>query len=205
MTPYGSEAGPGHRHIVHDIKVIAPITPNGAYPSRNPAAAHEVPVALPPGPGLDSGRPLHRLAEVRRQEGLKLRTIARRLGIPVAKVLEQERPATDLRLSDLYRWQDALGVPVSELLEESGYGLSRQTKLRATLVRIIKTVRSIQESARQRSIRRMGQTLAEELIEIMPELEGIVAWPKDGQKRGAGEPGQAYVRGIGFDVFYDRK
>ena len=161
---------------------IAPVTPSGAQLGGESAAAQKGPVALPSSAGPGSGRPLHRLAEVRRQERLEPHTLARRLGISTKQVREQEQPAADMRLSDLYRWQDALGVPASELLEESGCNLSRPTKTRATLVRVMKTVRSIQEEARQSSIRRL-EMLADELLGIMPELEGSVAWPTTGRRR----------------------
>ncbi len=43
----------------------------------------------------------------------------------VKTVRQQEEETSDLRLSDLYRWQQALDVPVNELLTEDAEPLSR--------------------------------------------------------------------------------
>jgi transcriptional regulator with XRE-family HTH domain len=143
------------------------------------------------------------LGEIRRQEGLRPDTVARRLGISIGQLLAQEQPTADIRLSDLYRWQAALGVPASELLEESGCDFSRPTRLRATLLRVMKTVRSIQEQAREDSIRRLAERLAGDLVGMMPELEGTAAWPTLGQRGKARDLGQAFFRRIGLDAIDD--
>ena len=53
-------------------------------------------------------RHLHRIAEVRRLQGVTLRNVSRRLGAPLAAVRRQEQPDCDLRLSDLLQWQEVL-------------------------------------------------------------------------------------------------
>ena len=65
------------------------------------AAADGGPVSAPRAGGL------HRIADVRRQQGVTLRNVARRLGIPLPVVRRQEQPDSDLRLSELLRWQRA--------------------------------------------------------------------------------------------------
>jgi DNA-binding XRE family transcriptional regulator len=47
-------------------------------------------------------RPLHRLAEVRRTQGVSRRTVARRLHLDMASVKHMEEEDTDLSLSTLY-------------------------------------------------------------------------------------------------------
>ena len=59
---------------------------------------------------------LHRLAEVRVQQGLSTRVLAKRLGTTPQELDRQLSPFSDLRLSELYKWQAALDVPVAELL-----------------------------------------------------------------------------------------
>ena len=73
----------------------------------------------------EPGRPLHRIQEVRRLQGMSLRTAARQLGTDVRSIRAQEQASTDLKLSDLYRWQEALEVPIGELLVEDNEPLSR--------------------------------------------------------------------------------
>src|SRR3954469_11177916 len=80
-------------------------------------------------------RKLNRIREVRYQQGVSLRTACRHLGLDVKTVRQQEEESTDLKLSDLYRWQQALDVPVAELLSEEDAPLSRPVMERARLVR----------------------------------------------------------------------
>jgi transcriptional regulator with XRE-family HTH domain len=161
--------------------------------------ASTVAVALPPGNPEPLGRPLHRLGEVRRREGLSRYAIARRMRISVGKVEEQEDPSCDMRLSDLQRWQQALNVPVAELLNEPEGELSQPIQLRAHLLKAMKTVRSIQQRARQATLQRLAQTLVNQLLELMPELEGIAPWPTVGIRRRKTDLGQAFLRRIALD------
>src|SRR5687767_14686390 len=83
---------------------------------------------------------LQRVAEVRAQQGLSLRTMARRMNVEVKELRRQEEPTTDLTLSELRRWQKALDVPLVDLLEDESQSLSRPVNERAKMVRIMKTV-----------------------------------------------------------------
>lgn len=133
-----------------------------------------------PGTGFNahgfSDRRLHRLAEVRKQEGVTLSTIARKMATGVGKVRNQEVENADIRLSDLYKWQEALGVPLAELLVDPTTELSRPIQQRAQLVRVMKTALSIRDRARTAVVRRMAQNMIKLLIEIMPELREVRAW-----------------------------
>ena len=101
-------------------------------------------------------RALHRLATVRRLQGISRRTVARRLNVEVAEIRRQEEETNDLPLSVLYEWQKALDVPVAELLVESEDALSQPLLQRAQLVRLMKTALAILEHGRQRDHARDG-------------------------------------------------
>jgi transcriptional regulator with XRE-family HTH domain len=146
-------------------------------------------------------RPLHRLREIRQREGVTRGTVARLLGVSAREVERQEQPSSDIPLSTVRRWQKVLGVPLVELLDDSDNELSAPVQLRARLLRIMKTVRSIQERAQHGAIHRLAETLAEQLIEVMPELKDTAAWPTVGQWRKEREPGQAYFRGHSLGAF----
>ncbi len=161
----------------------------------------EVSVALPPARSPASGRPLQRLGEVRRREGLPRGRIAHRLGVSVRQVEQQEEPSSDMSLSDLYRWQEALGVPAAELLQEPAEELSPPVQLRARLVRVMKTARLIEEMARQTPVRRLVKSLLDQLLEVMPELKETTAWPVVGHRRRQDELGQAFFRRLSRDFF----
>ncbi len=147
--------------------------------------------------------PLQRLAAVRRRQGLSRRTVARRLNVDISQVRREEDETADLTLSTLYAWQRALEVPISELLVEPTDTLTTPILERSQLVRLMKTTLSIIEQAKQPSIRRMAQTMANQLLEIMPELAGVSAWHTVGQRRRLDELGVAAQRRLSDDLFLE--
>jgi transcriptional regulator with XRE-family HTH domain len=148
------------------------------------------------------GRPLHRIQAVRDQQGMSLRTAARQLGIDVRAVRAQEQPCTDLRLSDLYRWQQVLDVPAADLLEESSEPLSRPVAERAKMVRVMKTAASLLESAESPATRRMAENLVQQLCDVMPELKEVSPWHTVGQRRSLEELGRAAEQVIDDSSMY---
>ena len=147
-------------------------------------AVHHVPVPNVPAHDAPSQRPvqpLQRVAAVRRQQGISRRTVARRMNVELSTIREQESETYDMTLSQLYEWQKALEVPVSELLVEADDNLAATIMHRAQLVRLMKSALAIKENAKQESIRRMIETLIDQLLEIMPELSGVGPWHAVGQ------------------------
>lgn len=118
-------------------------------------------------------RRLHRIQTVRRQQEVTLRTAARKLGTTLREARLQEDESTDLRLSDLLKWQKILGVPLLDLLVEPDTGLSRPVGERARLVRLMKTAMVLFETASSAPLRRLAQNLVGQLLELMPELRGV--------------------------------
>jgi transcriptional regulator with XRE-family HTH domain len=157
----------------------------------------------PPVP-ISSQRPLHRLAAVRRLQGVSRRAIARRLNVDIATVKAQECETNDLPLSVLYQWQEMLEVPVTELLVESEEPLSPPIQHRARMVRVMKTVLAILERSSQVGVKRMAENLVAQLTEVMPELKGVSAWHAVGQRRRLDEYGRAAERRFTPDCFYLR-
>jgi len=145
--------------------------------------------------------PLHRLAAVRRQQGISQRNIARRLSIDIATVREQEEETTDLPLSALYLWQRILEVPIAELLVDSNAPLSPPVFERARMVKVMKTVAAIAEKAETPSMKRLLQMLIEQLLEIMPELTDVAPWHTVGQRRTLDEYGRVVERQLPDDMF----
>ena len=147
------------------------------------------PQVMPGGSG--SGYPqLQQLGAARRRQGLSVRCVAQRLQKTVTEVRLQEDEGADLLLSELYRWQAALDVPVEELLCEPEDSLSRRVLTRARMLRIMKTARAIRRQARSESERRLARLLEEQLLELMPELKEVAAWPRVGHRRTNDECGR---------------
>lgn len=132
----------------------------------------------------------HRIREVRAQQGISLRTVARHMRTDLRSVRAQEEEDADLRLSELYDWHRALDVPVAELLVESDDELSRPVLERARMVRIMKTAQALLEKAPNPAMKRMTETLVNQLVEVMPELEAVTAWHSVGQRRSLEELGR---------------
>jgi transcriptional regulator with XRE-family HTH domain len=146
----------------------------------------------------------HRIAEVRREQGISLRSAARQLNLDTASVRYQEKPATDLRLSDLQRWQHALEVPIADLLVDPGTPLSRPVMERARLVKLMKTAQAISEQAEAvglEGIHRMATMMVQQLTEVMPELAHISAWHSVGQRRSLDDYGRVVERRLRDDFF----
>jgi transcriptional regulator with XRE-family HTH domain len=133
---------------------------------------------------------LHRIAEVRAEQGVSLRSVSRRTGIEVRKLKQQEDPHYNLSLAELLVWQRALDVPLSDLLIDSTSKLSQPVQQRAQLVKIMKTVAAIAEVATTPRVSRMVMMLREQLLELMPELKEVSAWPNYGQRRAPNQVGK---------------
>jgi transcriptional regulator with XRE-family HTH domain len=146
--------------------------------------------------------PLHRLSSARRAEGLSCRAVARRLQVDVAAIKRQEQPGSDLLLSELYQWQEALGVPIAELVVESDGLLSTLVRRRAQLVRVMKTALAIQEASTEEPIRRMAAMLIDQLSAIMPQLRNGQAWHTIGIRRSRNEFGAAAERQVPADTLF---
>jgi transcriptional regulator with XRE-family HTH domain len=171
---------------------------------------HEIPMdttlghlPLPPVQASSDKKPLHRIADVRRRQGISVRSAARRMHTSIDQVRRQEEPANDMLLSELMRWQQALDVPLADLLVEGDGPLSEPIMTRARLLRIMKTVRAIKETATSSSIQRFATMLEQQLVELMPELKDVAAWHSIGQRRSPNEVGRTAERVLPDNFFHD--
>jgi hypothetical protein len=171
--------------------------------------AHDIPFEtgfsqVPVPPLTPSGvRPLHRVADARRRQGISVRSAARRMQTSMEQVRRQEDPNCDMLVSELHRWQKALEVPIAELLVDADAPLSEPVLTRARLLRVMKTVRAIREAAHSPSIQRFATMLEQQLVELMPELKDVTAWHSVGQRRSPNELGRIAERVIPDNYFND--
>ncbi|MDR0392195.1 MAG: helix-turn-helix domain-containing protein [Planctomycetaceae bacterium] len=147
----------------------------------------------------------HRIAAVRLEQGVSLSRAAKRLHLDISEAREQENESTDLKLSQLYKWRDILDISVGELVVEPEEIPTNPIKNRCQLVRLMKTVRSIIIESNSEVILILARHLESQLIELMPELATIAAWPSLGQSRNAHSPGAAVTRCQGFGNIYLRR
>ncbi|TWT73734.1 hypothetical protein Pla123a_36270 [Posidoniimonas polymericola] len=154
----------------------APVAPTGKQPAQT--------------------RPLHRISEVQKEQGVSHRSVVRRTGMSMEQVRSQLDPKADLRLSDLYTWQQALEVPIADLLVDSEAPLSGAVLNRARMLRTMKTVRAMKEANNEQNMDRFITMLENQLLEIMPELQEVTAWHTVGQRRTHEEMGRVAERTI---------
>jgi len=172
---------------------------NGAASNGADRNGTALPEAAPDSPKVPSE--LHRIGEVRMQQGSSLRSVSRKMNLTVQEVREQENSTTDLRITDLLKWQEVLEVPLTDLLIDSEGPLSEPVCERARMLRIMKTAKAIQEGAHNRSIIRLANMLIDQLVEIMPELSDVSAWHTVGQRRTQDEVGRIVERSIPDNFF----
>lgn len=150
-----------------------------------------------------SEQPLQHLGEARRRQGLSIRCVAQQLHKTIAEVRAQEAESADLPLSELYRWQVVLDVPMEELLSGPEETLSPRVLTRARLLRIMKTARSIRNQAHTEPQRRLARLLISQLLEIMPELKDVSGWPVVGHRRTTDEVGRIAENPISDNWMYE--
>ena len=146
---------------------------------------------------------LQKLGAARCRQGLSVRCVAQRLGRTVNEIRAQENERADLLLSELYRWQQALEVPLEELLAEPEDTLSPRVLMRAQLLKVMKTAMAIRRQARSEAERRLGRLLTEQLLEIMPELKEVSGWPAVGHRRRADEIGRIGENPVSDDWLHE--
>ena len=149
------------------------------------------------------GKPLQRIHEVREQQGSSLRSVARKLNLPMQEVRAQEEPTTDLRISELLKWQEILDVPLADLLIDTQGPLSEPVGNRASMLRVMKTAKAILETTKDESSQRLAKMLVDQLVQIMPELAEVSAWHTVGQRRTQDEVGRIVERSIPDSFFND--
>ena len=144
---------------------------------------------------------MHRIKTVRKQQGVTVRSAARQMEIDVRRVRGEEDAWSDLRLSTMYRWQKMLEVPLIDLVVETNEPLSRPVMERARMIKLMKTAVTILERTPTVAVRRLTQMLISQLVEIMPETEGIGPWQSVGQQRTLNELGRIVERRLPDDFF----
>ena len=156
-------------------------------------------------PSVSSAPPraLHRISEVRQQQGVSVRSAARRLGLSMQEVRSQEQAACDLRLSQLHQWQQVLEVPLADLLIDTAGPLSEPVNQRAHMLLVMKTAKAMAEAAHEPSMQRLAAMLVNQLVELMPELKEVSAWHSVGQRRTQDEMGRIVERTIPDSFFGD--
>jgi transcriptional regulator with XRE-family HTH domain len=147
--------------------------------------------------------PMHRLRAVRQEQGYTLRRVAQQMKMDIEEVRQEEDEFSDLPLSRLMDWQRVLEVPLVDLLVETESPLSAPVLQRARMVRLMKTAVAILERTDNTGVRRLAQALAEQLKEIMPELDGVTAWPTTSDRRSAGRLGRIVEQTYDIDVRLD--
>lgn len=210
-VPANGHATPnGHAPANDQVAANGHSAANGRSAGNGLAAGNGQPATIATGDGaatrqaaLARSQPMQQLGEARRRQGLSVRCVAQRLNMTVGEVRAQEEGRADMLLSDLYRWQAVLEVPLEELLADPQDALSPRVLMRARMLRVMKTARALRAQARSESEHRLAKLLISQLIEIMPELKEVSAWPTVGHRRTADEMGRIAEHPIPDDFMHE--
>jgi transcriptional regulator with XRE-family HTH domain len=146
---------------------------------------------------------LHRIRAVRQEQGMSLRRVAQQMKMDIEVLREEEERDTDMPLSRLYAWQKALEVPVADLLVDNDSPLSAPVLQRARMVRLMKSVAGILEKAHDPTMRRLAEGMADQLKQMMPELEGVTAWHEASDRRQPVRFGRIVQQVYSYDFHVD--
>lgn len=117
--------------------------------------------------------PLHRIDRACLRRGISAEAAAGWLNLEPSEVQEQLDQQSDMKLSQLYEWQELLGAPLTELLVDPDDVLADPVQAQAELGKIMEAAISIKKGSRQASTRRLAIMLIEQLIELAPKLESV--------------------------------
>jgi transcriptional regulator with XRE-family HTH domain len=148
-------------------------------------------------------RELHRLSIVRKLRKLTLNEVARQLQLPYEEARRQEQETSDLALSQLYRWQRLLQVPIADLLVDGDESLGVPAVKKEALTAVLEVALQIIAHTRQPGIRRIAHTLVDQLVELSPELKPIADAHTAGQAHLFDEQGRALKGALPVDFFLD--
>ncbi len=161
-----------------------------------------------PLPKIQRREVFHRLAEVRNEQGLSLRTVCRRLGDSMNQVRQQECETYDLRISQLYAWQAALEVPLWECIFAPVDGLEANVGSRAAMLVSAKLLKSILEPDNVfGEAKVLLELLVGQISECFPDFSGymaeIGAMHTVGQRRSTDELGAIAYRAVPDSYFME--
>ena len=133
-----------------------------------------------------------------------MRCVAQRLNKTVGEVREQEDERADITLSELYRWQKVLEVPFEELLREpTGCAFAARADACPDAADHENGPRIARLRPGPKAKRGWPAVLIGQLIEIMPELKEVAAWPTVGHRRTADELGRIAEHPVPDDWMYE--
>ena len=155
------------------------------------------------GNGNGSRKPLHRIGQIRSQQDISVRALARKMDLSASQIRIQEDPNCDISLSSLYRWQQALNVPAVELLVEPGECLSSPIQIRARLLRMMKTIATLLAEPQSVRTTDMIENLKTEILAVMPEVEHVDRWHGCSTSRDGGDVAAAVLRQIDDALLMD--
>jgi transcriptional regulator with XRE-family HTH domain len=98
--------------------------------------------------------------------------------VTVSQAKAEEEGERDLSITDLHRWQQALNIPLEELLVPPTTSLSEPIRQRACMIRAGKTAKTLLKTCQGVRNQRLARRLMDQLVELMPELAEVGAWPE---------------------------
>jgi transcriptional regulator with XRE-family HTH domain len=119
---------------------------------------------------------VHQVELARHCKGLSRRDVARRMDVDLNEVKRQENETTDLRLTELYRWQEALDATLPELLTGDHDPISTPEIDSRRMAKMLNATTEIRKTTNQSQVHRLAQMLLWQLGELSPQMDGLRQW-----------------------------
>lgn len=133
-------------------------------------------------------KPLHRIREVMRRQEVTNRTLARHLGVGEAVARLLSVSSHDLTISQLVTIAKCLDCPPAELLVDSAS--DELVKMRAMVLRLARITNTIIAQAPTASVKALGESLRNMILDVMPQAAGTGELMAVGQRRSLDDLGR---------------
>lgn len=114
--------------------------------------------------------PLHRIREIRLRQQLGCRTLGSKIGMSEGEFSQFERQ-DDVKLFQLVKIAQALGVPIAELIRDEPN--DELLRLRGFVLRVVKSANTLIERLEAGDCQNLALELRREAVEMMPEAAAV--------------------------------
>ncbi|MCR5359895.1 MAG: helix-turn-helix domain-containing protein [Thermoguttaceae bacterium] len=127
------------------------------------------------------GETFHHIHEIRTRKGISLDYCAKKIGISLAAARKQEKPTSNLSISQLIKWMDVLNVQLSEILGLEEGDLDDPIFHLTELLKVKDLAESIQGGTREGSIYCVAGNLITNLDNLIFDSKDVAGGENVGQ------------------------
>lgn len=127
------------------------------------------------------GETFHHIREIRTRKGISLDYCAEKIGISLAAARKQEKPTSNLNISQLIKWMDVLNVQLSEILGQEVDDLDDPIFHLEELLNVRKLAKSIHMGTREENTHYVAENLITVLDNLILDSKDVAGGDNIGQ------------------------